>query len=47
MIVLCIKYMFKTNQYANSEYLFIHGIPEAILEMLGPENDADGCWMRL
>ena len=40
-------YVFITNQYVNSEYLFIHGIPEAILEMLAAENDADGCWMRL
>ena len=39
--------MFVSNQYVNSEYLFIHGIPEAILEMLAAENDADGCWMRL
>ena len=39
--------MFMTNQYVNSEYLFIHGIPEAILEMLAAENDTDSCWMRL
>ena len=35
--------MFIINQYVNSEYLFIHGIPEAILEMLATENDAHGC----
>ena len=40
-------YVFTTNQYVNSEYLFIHGIPEAILEMLATENDAVDCWMRL
>ena len=39
--------MFITNWYVNSEYLFIHGIPGAILEMLAAENNADGCWMRL
>ena len=44
---LCVLYMFITNQYVNREYLFIHGIPQAILEMLAAENDADGCWMRL
>ena len=47
LIVLCIIYMFLTNQYVNSEHSFIHGIPEAIREMLAAENDADGCWMRL
>ena len=40
-------YVFITNQYVNSEYLFIYGIPKAILEMLAAENDADGCWIRL
>ena len=29
-----------TNQYVNSECFFIHGIPEAILEMLAAENNA-------
>ena len=39
--------MFIINQYVNSEKLFKHGIPEAILEMLAAENDTDGCCMRL
>ena len=35
--------MFITNQYVNSEYLFIHGIHGAIIKMLATENSADGC----
>ena len=40
-------YMFIANWYINCEYLFKHGVPEAILKMLATENDADGCRMRL
>ena len=43
LILWCVIYMFVTNQYVNSQYSLIHGIPEAILEMLAAENDADGC----
>ena len=35
--------MFITNQYVSNEYLLLHGILEAILEMLATENDVDGC----
>ena len=40
-------YMLITKWYVHSEYLFIHGIPEAILKMSATGNDADGCWTRL
>ena len=40
-ITCFVRYLFITDQYVNSEYLFIHGIPEAILDMLAAENDAD------
>ena len=39
--------MFMTNYYVNTEYWFIHGIPEAILKTSATENDADGCWIQL
>ena len=39
--------MFTTNWYVNSEYLFIHGIPGAILKMPVTENDANDCLMQL
>ena len=44
LIVLCyaLIYVFITNWYINNEYLFIHGIPEAILWLLATENEADG-----
>ena len=39
--------MFITTKYINCEYVFIHGIPKAILKMSPTENDADGCWVPL
>ena len=38
------KKCFTTNNYDVNylQYLFMHGIPEAILKMLAAENDADG-----
>ena len=35
-------HVFLTNKYADTECLFIHGIPEAIRKMLATENYADG-----
>ena len=41
-------YMFITDWYVNSQFLFTNGIrPDAILKMSATETDADGCWMRL